>query len=133
MIGHCRLRNAVRVFRVDRIQELSVGRETYRMPDDFDVHRYLAQESWFPPQFQVRMWLSPQAAPEARDEDRTWDTMEEEPDGSLVVTFGATDLGWAARVVLWYGPGVEVLEPEDLRRRMSEHARTVAAKYSSSE
>jgi predicted DNA-binding transcriptional regulator YafY len=133
VIGHCRLRDAMRVFRVDRIQELSVGRETYRVPDDFDVHRYLAEETWFPSQLQIRMRFSPQAAPEARDEDRTWDTMEEEPDGSLVVTFGATDLAWAARVVLWYGPEVEVLEPEELRRRVSEHARAVAAKYTSSE
>jgi predicted DNA-binding transcriptional regulator YafY len=59
--------------------------------------------------------------------------MEEQPDGSLVVTFGATDLAWAARIALWYGTQVTVLEPEALRKRMSEEAGAIAAKYASLE
>jgi predicted DNA-binding transcriptional regulator YafY len=48
-----------------------------------------------------------------------------------VVTFGAAELEWAARVALWYGPDVEVLEPEELRQRVREWARAVADQYSS--
>jgi predicted DNA-binding transcriptional regulator YafY len=129
VIGHCCLRDAMRTFRVDRIRELALRRDTYSVPDDFDVHRYLAEETWFPPQFEVRMCFSPEAAQDARDETSSWETMEEKPDGSLVVTFGATDLTWAARVALWYGPGVTVLEPEELRRRLVEWASAVAEKY----
>jgi predicted DNA-binding transcriptional regulator YafY len=129
VIGHCCLRDAMRVFRVDRIQELTLTNDTYDVPEAFDVKEYLAQETWFPRQIQVRMRFSPQAALDARDESRTWDTMEEQPDGSLHVTFGATDLAWAARVVLWYGPEVEVLEPKELRRQVEELARTVAERY----
>ena len=75
------------------------------------------------------MRFSPQAALDAQEEGRSWDTMEERPDGSLVVTFGATDLAWAARVALWYGPDVEVLEPVELRQRMKELATAIAARY----
>jgi len=131
VIGRCCLRDAMRVFRVDRIQELTIGVDTYHVPNDFDVHQYLAQETWFPPQFQVRMRFSPEAALEARDEGQTWNKAEEEPDGSLVVTFGATDLDWAARVALWYGPEVEVLEPEELRRQVEVWTRAAAAQYAS--
>ena len=129
VIGHCCLRDALRTFRVDRIRELALRRETYSVPDDFDVRRYLAEETWFPPRFEVRMRFSPKAARDARDEASSWETMEEKADGSLVVTFGATDLTWAARVALWYGPEVTVMEPEELRRRLAEWARAVAEKY----
>jgi predicted DNA-binding transcriptional regulator YafY len=129
LIGHCCLREALRTFRVDRIQRLTLLETTYRVPESFDVHRYLAEEPWFPVQFQVRLRFSPQAARDVRDEGSSWDTVEEEPDGSLVVSFGASDLGWAARVALWYGPDVTVLEPEELRRRLKELASAVADKY----
>jgi predicted DNA-binding transcriptional regulator YafY len=129
VVGHCCLRDAVRTFRVDRIQELTLRDDTYKMPDDFDVHQYLAQETWFPPRFRVRMRFTPQGALEALDERTYWDTMEEQPDGSLVVTFGAAELEWAARVALWYGPEVEVLEPEELRQRLREWTSAVSSLY----
>jgi predicted DNA-binding transcriptional regulator YafY len=132
LVGHCCLRADMRTFRVDRIEELELLENNYQVPDGFDVHEYLAENPWFPVQLRVRMRFSPQAARDAREEGSSWDTMEEAPDGSLVVTFGATDLDWAARVVLWYGPDVTVLEPDALRRRVGELADDVAARYASS-
>jgi predicted DNA-binding transcriptional regulator YafY len=129
VIGHCCLRDAMRVFRVDRIQQLNLLRETYEVPGDFDVHQYLAEETWFPPQIRVRMRFSPQAALDALEERTNWDAMEEQPDGSVVVTFGAAELEWAARVALWHGPEVEVLEPEELCERVKELARAVVDRY----
>ncbi len=130
MIGYCHLREAMRTFRVDRIQELTLLSEAFDAPDDFDVQAYLEQETWFEPQVQVRMRFTSEAALEAQDERAYWDTMEEQPDGSLVVTFGASGLEWAARVALWYGPQAEVLEPEELRRQVEVWAQAVAAQYS---
>jgi predicted DNA-binding transcriptional regulator YafY len=129
VVGYCLLRDALRTFRVDRIQALTLRSETFDAPDDFDVHAYLAQESWFEPQVQVRMRFAPEAALEARDGHTYWDAMEEGADGSLVVTFGVADLDWAARTVLWYGPAVEVLEPEALRHRVRALAQAVAAQH----
>ena len=129
VIGYCRLREAMRTFRVDRIRELTLLGEIFDAPDGFDVHAYLAQETWFEPQVQVRMQFTPEGALEAQDASAHWDVMEEQSDGSLVVTFGATGLEWAARVALGYGPEVEVLEPEELRRQVREWARAVAEQY----
>ena len=78
------------------------------------------------------MRFSPQAALDAQEEGWSWDTVEQQPDGSLVVTFGATDLAWAARVALWYGPQVEVLEPKELRRRIKDLAIAIAERYAHS-
>ena len=129
LIGHCYLRDAMRTFRVDRIEELTVSEEMCAVPDEFDIHVYLAEKTWFPPRFQVRLRFAPDVAREARDEGGSWETTEEQSDGSLVVTFGATDLEWAARVALWYGPQVTVLEPEELRLLLGKLARTLADRY----
>ncbi|MGD2103980.1 MAG: YafY family protein [Anaerolineae bacterium] len=129
VIGHCCLRDAVRVFRVDRIQDLTVRRTTYDVPDDFDVRRYLEEEDWFPAEVQVRLRFAPSVARDVLDERGSWETVEEEPDGSLVVTFGATGLAWATRIALWYGAEVEVLEPAELRQRVRDVARAIANQY----
>ena len=131
LVGHCCLRDALRTFRVDRILELTLARATYTIPDAFDVYAYLEEETWFPPEIHVRMRFSPEAAAAAREDGRAWDTMKEQPDGSLIVSFGATDPDWAARVVLWHGPDVTVLEPEELRERVRSLARGVLTTYKS--
>jgi predicted DNA-binding transcriptional regulator YafY len=129
VIGHCHLRDAIRTFRVDRIQELTLLKEVFDVPSDFDVQEYLADADWLQPSVDVRMRFSPEAALEALDDRAMWDEIEEQPDGSVVVAFGASSLKWAARVVLWRGPEVEVLEPEELRQRVEEWARSIASRY----
>lgn len=41
--------------------------------------------------------------------------METQADGSLIVTFGAQGMNYAASMIMSYGPLVEVLEPKELR------------------
>jgi len=129
VVGHCCLRDAMRTFRVDRIRDLTLCEEVYTVPGDFDIHHYLATESWFPPQIQVRMRFTAEAALEALDEQGYWDSSEEQPDGSLEVSFGASDLDWATQVALGYGPRVTVLGPEELRRRVQAWASAVSDLY----
>ncbi len=128
-IANCHLRQALRTFRVDRIRELTVLDETFEVAPDFDVKEYLAEDGWPQPALHVRMRFSPEAAPEALDDRGIWDEIEEEPDGSVIVTFGASSLEWATRVVLWRGPQVEVLEPEELRRWVAECSRAIASRH----
>jgi len=119
----------MRTFRVDRIRELTLLDEAFDVPSEFDVQEYLADEDWLEPSVHVRMRFLPETAPGALDDRAMWDEIEEQPDGSVIVTFGASSLDWAARVVLWRGPEVEVLEPEELRRRVAEWARAIASRY----
>src|SRR6266540_2525172 len=41
LVGYCYLREAPRTFRVDRIQKLSITSQSFQMPEDFDIHKYL--------------------------------------------------------------------------------------------
>jgi len=129
VIGHCHLRRAVRTFRVDRIVELTLLDRTFDVPADFDIREYMAAEPHTQPRVQVCMRFAPEAALLALDDRAFWETVDEQPDGSLVVTFAAPDLEWPARVALSYGPHAVVLEPEELRCLVSERARATVALY----
>jgi predicted DNA-binding transcriptional regulator YafY len=78
------------------------------------------------------MRFAPERALLALDDRAMWDTVDEHADGSVVVTFALSSLEGAARLVLSYGPHTVVLEPEELRRLVSEQSQAVAALYNKS-
>jgi predicted DNA-binding transcriptional regulator YafY len=129
VVGYCHLRQAVRTFRIDRIQELSLLDQNFTSPAGFNIQDYLAAEIQAQPQVHVRLRFTPQAAHVALDNRTIWEQVEEAPGGSVDVTFSAPDLGWAASSALAYGPIVEVLEPLELRQMVGEWAAAVEAIY----
>ena len=133
MIGYCHLRNAVRIFRLDRIQELSLLETTFQMAPDFDLHTYLANEPQAQTQMTVRMRFIPKARQAAFESRFYWESLEEQSDGSVLVSFAAPDLEWAASSVLAYGPIVEVLDPPELRRMVAKWAQVIVQRYSASD
>jgi predicted DNA-binding transcriptional regulator YafY len=58
-----------------------------------------------------------------------WESLEEQPDGSVVVTFSAPDVYAAASNALAYGPAVIVLEPGEVRQIVKEWAQTTSEFY----
>jgi len=132
-IGHCHLRGAIRSFRVDRILEVGLLCQTLEIPDDFEIHAYLAAEPDLQPQVRVRLRFRAEAALEALDDRVLWETLEEQADGSVIVTLAVPNLEWAARTVLSYAPHAVVLEPEDLRSLVRERALTIAEHHESTE
>jgi predicted DNA-binding transcriptional regulator YafY len=129
VIAFCHLRQAVRSFRVDRIESLETSDQLFLSPEDFDIQAYLAQDWGAPPQVQARMRFSADTAHLALYNRAYWESVTEEPDGSVIVTFSAPELYWAASTVLAYGPIVEALEPPELRAMLAEWARATAELY----
>ena len=129
MIGFCHLRQAVRSFRVDRIENLQASDQVFQNPMDFDIQAYLAQDWGAPPQIQVRMRFKSEAAHVALFNRSYWETVSEEPDGSVVVTFSAPEMYWAASTVMAYGPIVEALEPVELRAMLGEWGSAISELY----
>ena len=129
VIGYCHLRQGLRSFRLDRIRELVATGRAFQILPDFDIQAYLAAEFRDQPKIQVRMRFAAQAAQIARANSPYWESLEEQPDGSLVVTLSAPDLKWAASTLLAYGPVVTVLEPAELRRIVRNWALETAGLY----
>ena len=125
VVGHCYLRSGLRSFRVDRVAELTLLDQTFQVPADFDIRAHLALEFQDQPQVQVRLRFVAQAAHVALDNRALWQTCEEQPDGSIIVTLTLPDLQWAASMALGYGPIVTVLHPQELRQMVREWAQAV--------
>jgi predicted DNA-binding transcriptional regulator YafY len=128
-IGYCHLRRELRSFRVDRMDALNLTAQVFQTPDDFDIRAYLADEWKAQPLIAVRMRFAPQAAHVARYNRVYWETLEEQPDGSVLVTMHTPDLMWAASSALAYGPLVKVLEPPALQRMVAEWAQAIHEQY----
>jgi predicted DNA-binding transcriptional regulator YafY len=123
-IGYCHSRQAPRTFRLDRIVALELLDQMFPEPTDFDLETYLAADPFFQPASRARLRFAPEAA--ALDNRAYWETMEEQPDGALVVTFAAPDLEAAAEQVLRIGFPAVIVEPEGLRYLVRTQARALA-------
>jgi predicted DNA-binding transcriptional regulator YafY len=128
-VGYCHTRHSVRTFRIDRIQELNLLNETFQAPVEFNARAFMEQAIQGQAQVQARVRFAKEAAHLARTNRTLWDALEEQADGSVVVTFSTPDLNWAASTVMAYGPLVEVLHPPELRHLLQDWAQTIARLY----
>jgi predicted DNA-binding transcriptional regulator YafY len=130
-IGYCHQRQAVRTFRLDRIVELTLLDQTFTEPVDFNLQAYLASDPFFQPAVQVRLRFGPEAAVVAQDNRAFWTSIEEQPDGAIVVTFEAADREAAAGMVLRVGFPAAILEPAGLLELVRQQARALSAHFGS--
>jgi len=119
----------VRTFRLDRIQELTILQQPFQPPASFDARAFLENTALGQPQVSARLRFTPAGAQAARLNRFLWNEVEEQSDGSLLVTLSAPDLKWAASTILAYGPVVEVLDPPELRQLVQNWAQSVVALY----
>jgi predicted DNA-binding transcriptional regulator YafY len=114
LVGYCHLRQGLRTFRVDRIQELELLSQKFQAMENFDVRAYL--EAWFndQPVVRARLRFEPEAAFLATSNLAAWERQEHNADGSVEVTAAAPDLNWLAAMVLGFAGWVRVLEPPEL-------------------
>lgn len=131
LIGWCRLRQEVRDFRVDRIQDLRVLVEPSPPRKDFNLSEYLAQ-CWRPemPHTAV-LEISQKLIETAR---RQWGPtlMEEKHEGANVrvrLAYGDAELGYLARWVLSLGALVRIVEPEAVREAVIAQAKEAVAHH----
>lgn len=133
VVGFCRLRNAIRSFRLDRIAELTLLDKTFQLPEEFNAQEYLTKAFESESSVMIRLSFSPQAAHIARDLGAMWDSITEQANGAVIVTFAMPDLQWAASMVMGFGPIVTVLEPKELRQTVREWANAIMTQYSTGE
>ena len=129
LVGYCHLRTAPRTFRVDRVQKLTILSQSFQIPENFDIHKYLENEFKDQPTIRARLQFTPEAAYIVTSNHIIWESITENPDGSLIVTLTAPDLPWLASMTLSFANLVTVLEPPELREMVREWARTTADLY----
>jgi predicted DNA-binding transcriptional regulator YafY len=115
----------MRVYRVSRVAAVRPLADEFERPHGFDLTAFWDEWSRAFEQSRGRVEVRVRVSEEVRrflpGEPRI------DADGSLLVAF--QDLGDAYREVLRFGADLEVLEPAELRRRVADTSREVAALY----
>ncbi len=130
LAGFCRLRQDMRTFRVDRIQQIEPLTEKFTMPSDFDAREYLQRAMQYETPHRIAVRLDARVAQSVREWDSNWlEIAEDGDDGSIVVRFGTTNLDWAVGWVLSYGAAAKALEPPKLVERVRKAAEGTLQRY----
>jgi predicted DNA-binding transcriptional regulator YafY len=121
--GWCRLRGDYRLFKISRMRSLSVGLERFKRRSAAYSRE---AEPPAPPMADILLRIE---KPRAQD---AWEwfgdsEVEIEPDGALRARFRVPQGDWVVRTLLGFGPGVEVIGPEPVRRAYREAAARIAA------
>ncbi len=130
LVGHCHLRNAVRVFAVERVRGVKPLQRRFEVPAGFDAKEYL-DRAWGIIQGElatVRVVFSPRVARYIKE--RFWhptQRMRDLPDGRVELTLRVADTLEVRRWVLGYGADAEVVEPERLRAAVRREAEALVA------
>ena len=121
VIGYCDRRDGIRVFRLDRILEISITGETFEAPQDLDLDGFIDGGRVFSAAQTVPVTVrySPRIEAWIREKGPVRDA----GDGGVLVDFEVADPAWIVRHVLQYGPDAELVEPEDLRELVVESLR----------
>jgi predicted DNA-binding transcriptional regulator YafY len=133
LVGYCHLRQAVRMFRLDRMRELTLLDATFAVPPRFDVKAFLDSQVELAPHVRSRIRFLPEWAHLPRDTRGMWEAVEEQGDGSVLVTLLSPNLPWAAVTIMGFGPTFTVEAPAELRALLAEWADAMARMHEGGE
>lgn len=133
LVGYCHLRDAVRVFKIDRLQQLRPLDERFAVPDDFDLATFLNRGWGLMPGIRgpveevvLRFW-PPSASFVAEERWHASQRVEWKADGTALFRVDVVVTPELRRWVFRYGREVEVVAPPGLRAWMADEARAVVA------
>jgi predicted DNA-binding transcriptional regulator YafY len=124
LFGHCHLREATRLFRLDRVLEAEVSEETFERPAELDapgaVMRAVASGPW---EYEV---LLETGIEDAREQVPPVVASLEETEGGVLMRGTADDLGWTARLLAGLSCPFAVRRPPELGDALGRHATELA-------
>ena len=121
-VGYCHLRSDLRLFRLDRVQEVATREEFFERPAGFDAldavlrslgsipRRWPVEALLQTTMAEARRWIAPEVA-----------VLEAEDDG-VVLRCYTDDLPWLARLLASIGCPLTVRRPPELKAAIKEHA-----------
>jgi predicted DNA-binding transcriptional regulator YafY len=130
VVGRCRLREALRTFRLDRIAELELRPEAFDRPAGFDAKAYLQRSMPFVQAgFSIEVWLD-LPIDKARSQFALHRVMMEDEDGGTTLKCARENLEPFAAMLLSLGCSIVVRQPLELREtfdRLAARAAQAAA------
>jgi predicted DNA-binding transcriptional regulator YafY len=120
LIAYCHLRKAVRIFRLDRIDQLEVLNRTFQRPPDFKITNRLDGFD-----MRVRILFDPSVERWIREDGDFYALdYQHTPDG-LLVTYRVRREDDVFRWLMGYAAYARVIEPDSLRERIVNEAKAI--------
>jgi predicted DNA-binding transcriptional regulator YafY len=119
VIAYCHLRQDIRNFRLDRIDDLVLLPKTFQRPANFKMGE---SQSGQRRRMLVRVLFDPEVVRWVRESRSFFISSEEETPGGLLVTLKPHQESEILQWLLSWGRHVRVLEPETLRQQFTEEA-----------
>jgi predicted DNA-binding transcriptional regulator YafY len=129
LVAWCRLRNDLRHFRVDRIQNLRVNAESFGTREGFSLSRHIEDYARQGETFPARVWFAREVQERARNESYATLGQEEARGDGAVFSMLTWSYDWLARWLLSFGDKAEALEPASLRDQVRTQAESVLRRY----
>ena len=132
LIGNCGLREDVRIFALDRINNLELTDERFEMPDDFNIDQFMKSSFgvFHGEPVRVRVWFAADIAEYIRE--KTWhetQNIESLPDGAIIFEAEVAGIAEIKFWILKWGAKARVIEPESLREAIRAEAEAMVANY----
>jgi predicted DNA-binding transcriptional regulator YafY len=133
LIGHCHMRNDVRIFTLDRIKMLHQTKKAFDVPEDFSFEDFVNPSFgvYQGPPTKVRIWFSAEVAGYVGE--KIWHKSQkitDQKDGSIVFDAEVAGTDEIKFWVMSWGSKALVVEPQALRDEIRAEAETMLEKYS---
>ena len=133
LVGNCGLRDDVRIFALDRIKNIQLTDEIFRMPENFNIDDLMKSSFGV---FQgepvkVRIWFAEDIAGYIRE--KLWhetQNIASQQDGSIIFEAEIAGTKEIAYWVLKWGAKAQVLAPESLRNEIRAEVEAMRQNYS---
>jgi proteasome accessory factor B len=133
LVGHAPHHNAIRHWKVNRIQEVEPTNVQFQRPDGFDLKKHLANSfaifQGSEPAHVVVRFMPPVVRYVQEHEWRPGQKLDPQPDGSLLAAFDLDGTEEIKQWILSFGRHAVVLEPKRLREEMTREVSTMLQQY----
>lgn len=128
VVGYCLLRQDVRIFRVDRIDRVTLRDETFSPPEPFDALEYInCAFATIPASYTAEVLLKTDLETARRDVFPAMATLSPHPEGVLM-RCTTDNLRWLARTLSGFSFDWQVQSPVELTTALREHAAAIVAR-----
>jgi predicted DNA-binding transcriptional regulator YafY len=133
LIGYCHMRNDIRTFKINRIRNPKILRDSFAVRKNFSFKEYFFS-SFGLYKGEEPVGVKIRFAPETSKwvDDHIWHKDQKTrilEDGSLELSFPVAEFSEIAREIMKHGSGVEVIEPESLRQLIKSEAEKILKIY----
>ena len=132
VIGFCHTRKEVRIFSLDRIKMLHQTKETFEIPEDFNLEKFVGSSFgvYQGEPVYTKVWFHPDVAGYIKE--KIWHESQQihpQDDGSIIFEAEVAGTDEIRFWIMTWGSKAEVLEPESLREEIRAEAETMANRY----